>query len=73
MAIDTSQTIDGIGCFVKWVSVGKMLEILAAFEPDARLFPNRIGNLAVMHEGECIGYIDFHREEYRPNLGDCNG
>jgi len=69
MAIDTSCEVQA-AFFKRWMTVGRMREILEEIESDAELYPNRVGNLAVKRGYESIGYIDFYSEMFVPLEGD---
>lgn len=41
------------------ISVTELSEALGRLRPDDILFPNRVGNLAIMRSGVCWGYINL--------------
>ena len=47
----------------KWISVAKMREILQSLRVIDDLVPNAVGNLSIIRDDECIGYIDIGLEE----------
>jgi hypothetical protein len=52
----------------KWISPAKLIEILQQLSPNLRIYPNQVGNLAVVAATDtgpsCIGQIDFMHELY---------
>jgi hypothetical protein len=52
----------------KWISPAKLIEILQQLPPSLRIYPNQVGNLAVVAATDaglsCVGQIDFMHELY---------
>ena len=47
----------------KYLPAGKLIELLQTLEPDTRLAPNNVANLAIYtKKDEYIGFIDFIAE-----------
>ena len=64
MAIDTDVEVKAT-FFRRWISVGKMKELLACSElrNDDTLYPNSVGNLSIVRNGRLfIGFIDIPNE-----------
>lgn len=68
MAINLKHvTNDGKGWHERWMTVGKMKEILSTLPDDWEIEPNHVGNLSLCTDkGEFKGYIDFPEEEFKP-------
>jgi hypothetical protein len=56
MAIDTTQSVEA-GFLLRWLSVGKLKEIITELQDNDCLYPNRVGNLAVIRGDAQIGFI----------------
>lgn len=52
--------------FQRWMSVSQMKKCLAQLEDTDVLYPNRVGNLAVIRNSDklMIGLIDFNGEQF---------
>lgn len=63
MAIDENVQVNAKFCR-RWISVGKMKELLSLLEDDDVLIPNRGGDLTIIRDSEqmMIGYIDIGLE-----------
>jgi hypothetical protein len=48
----------------KWISPAKLIKILQQLPPNVRIYPNFVGNLAVVVDATYIGRINFIRECY---------
>jgi hypothetical protein len=51
----------------KWITVGKLKELLSGMEDSWELLPNSVGNLSVftpLPDSEEMGYIDISNETY---------
>jgi hypothetical protein len=48
----------------KWISPAKLIKVLQQLPPNVRIYPNPVGNLAVVVDATYIGQIDFMHECY---------
>jgi hypothetical protein len=51
----------------KWITVGKLKELLKDMEDHWELLPNSVGNLSIYTpppESDCKGYIDISSETF---------
>lgn len=46
----------------KYIPVEKLSALLSQLLSTDKIFPNRVGNLSVVRDGEYIGYIDLAAE-----------
>ena len=51
--------IDETHTNMKYLTVRELRAILDKLEPDERLYPNAVRNLAVVKNGEYVAWIDF--------------
>lgn len=66
MAINIKCTVKA-NFLEKWITVGKLKEILSELNDDLELLPNQVGNLSVFSppaESKCHGVIDFSEEKF---------
>lgn len=66
--IDTTERVNA-RFWRRWLTVGKLREILSELEEGHIIAPNRVGNLAVfkdIEDWEAVGYIDIAGERYEP-------
>lgn len=59
MAFFDSQSI------MKYIRVKDLSKLLNQLDPEERLWPNRVGNITIVHSNEMIqlGYVDLSEEE----------
>jgi len=50
---------------VRYMSVKKFQIILSKLQKEDVLYPNQVGNLAIVRKNNYIGYIDFSDEDIK--------
>jgi len=58
MPIDFDTRVSGVWP-QKWITAKQLMDAVFELRPDDKLYPNSVGNLAVVRDMEYIGYINM--------------